>query len=99
MGLWDKAFLVFFLRMTWLSVLMTWIYNNNRRSILSVILLHFAYNLTFSFVHPIPETMHLYGTGLILIMATVIVTIWGPQTLTRWRGVSPRRPSEDSITC
>lgn len=51
-------------------------------SILSAILLHFAYNFTFSFVYPVPETMHLYGAVLILMMVIVIVIIWGPQTLT-----------------
>jgi hypothetical protein len=54
---------------------------------LSAILLHFAYNFTFSFVYPIPETMHLYGTTLVLLMVIGVVVMWGPQTLTR-RGVT-----------
>jgi len=47
----------------------------------SFILLHFAYNFTFSFVYPVPESVHLYGTVLVLLMVIVIVIIWGPQTL------------------
>jgi membrane protease YdiL (CAAX protease family) len=81
-GFGTTLFWLFLLRMALLSVPMTWVYNNNQRSILSAILLHFAYNLTFSFVYPIPETMHLYGTAAILMMVIVIVIIWGPQTLT-----------------
>jgi membrane protease YdiL (CAAX protease family) len=80
-GFGTTLFWLFLLRMTLLSVPLTWVYNNNRRSILSAILLNFAYNFTFSFVYPIPETMHLYGTVLILLMVIVIVIIWGPQTL------------------
>ncbi len=82
-GVGTTLFWLFMLRMVLLSVLITWIYNNNRRSILAAILFHFAYNFTFSFVYPIPEAMHLYGTLLILAMAVMIVVIWGPQTLTR----------------
>jgi len=81
-GFGTTLFWLFLLRMTLLSVPMTWVYNNNRRSILSAILLHFAYNFTFSFVYPVPETMHLYGTVLILMIAMAIIIIWGPQTLT-----------------
>lgn len=82
-GFGTMLFWLFLLRMTLISVLITWIYNNNQRSILSAILLHFAYNFTFSFVYPIPDTMHLFGTLLILLMVIVIVRFWGPQTLTR----------------
>lgn len=82
-GFGTGLFWLFLLRMTLLSVPMAWVYNNTRRSILSAILLHFAYNFTFSFVYPIPESMHLIGTGSILMMVIVIVLVWGPQTLTR----------------
>ncbi len=37
----------------------------------------------FSFVYPIPESVHLYGTVLTLVLAIVIIAIWGPQTLAR----------------
>lgn len=82
-GFGTNLFWLFLLRMTLLSVPMTWVYNSNQRSILSAILFHFAYNFTFSFVYPIPETVHLYGTALVLIMVVAIVTIWGSQMLTR----------------
>lgn len=86
-GFGTVLFWLFLLRMTLLSVIVTWVYNNNRRSILSAILLHFAYNFTFNLVYPVPETMHLYGTVLILITVIVVVIVWGPQTLAH-RGVS-----------
>jgi membrane protease YdiL (CAAX protease family) len=82
-GFGTPLFWLFLLRLTALSVPITWVYNNNRRSILSAILLHFAYNFTFSFVSPVPETMHGSGTVLTLLMGIVIVVAWGPRTLTR----------------
>jgi membrane protease YdiL (CAAX protease family) len=81
-GFGTLLFWLFLLRMTLLSVPITWVYNNNRRSILSAILLHFAYNFTFSFVYPVPDTMHIVGTGLMLLLDIVIVIAWGPKTLT-----------------
>lgn len=88
-GFRTNLFWLFLLRMTLLSVPMTWVYNSNQRSILSAILFHFAYNFTFSFVYPIPETVHLYGTALVLIMVVAIVTIWGSQMLTRPKALVP----------
>jgi membrane protease YdiL (CAAX protease family) len=82
-GFGTLLFWLFLMRMTLLSVPITWVYNNNRRSILSAILLHFAYNFTFSLVYPVPDTMHLSGTAFMLVMVVVIVIIWGPETLTR----------------
>jgi membrane protease YdiL (CAAX protease family) len=81
-GFGTLLFWLFLLRMTLLSIPITWVYNNNRRSILSAILLHFAYNFTFSFVYPVPETVHVVGTALMLALAALIVIGWGPETLT-----------------
>jgi membrane protease YdiL (CAAX protease family) len=64
--------------MTLLSVPITWVYNANRRSILSAILLHFAYNFTFSFVYPVPETMHVSGTVPVLSLAAIVAAVWEP---------------------
>jgi len=46
-GFGTTLFWLFILRMTLLSIPITWVYNNNQRSILSAVLLHFAYNFTF----------------------------------------------------
>ena len=77
------------LRMTRLSVPMTRVYNNSRRSIQSDILLHFACDLTFSFVCLIPAIAYLYGTMLTLILAAVIAIIWRPHTLACRKALAP----------
>jgi membrane protease YdiL (CAAX protease family) len=92
-GFGSTLFRLFLLRMTLISVLMTWVYNNNRRSILSAILFHFAYNFTFSLLYPISEAVHLYGTILTLILAIGVALIWGPQTLARRRKRGRREPA------
>jgi hypothetical protein len=48
-------------------------------SILSAVLFHFAYNFTFSLVHPVLESIHLHGTLLILIMAGIVMLLWHPE--------------------
>jgi membrane protease YdiL (CAAX protease family) len=87
-GFGTGLFWLFMLRMTVLSVLITWVYNNNRHSILSAILFHFAYNFTFSLVYPVPESIHLYGTTLVLLTSIIIVGIWGPKTIAGRKGLA-----------
>jgi membrane protease YdiL (CAAX protease family) len=82
-GAGTLLFWLFVLRMTLFSVPITWVYNHTGRSILSAILFHFAYNLTYSLVYPVPEGLHLTGTLLLLGAAVGIVIVWGPRTLTR----------------
>jgi membrane protease YdiL (CAAX protease family) len=89
-GFGTGLFWLFILRMTLISVIMTWVYNNNGRSILSAILLHFAYNFTFSFVYPIPESVHISGTVLVLLAVILLVALWGPRTLTRRKSLALR---------
>lgn len=72
-GFGTPLFWLFIIRMTLLSTVITWVYNHNRRSILSAILIHFAYNFTFSFIYPIPDRMHLTGTILIALLALAVV--------------------------
>lgn len=84
-GFGTMLFWLFVPRMAAISVLMAWLYNSNRRSILSAVLLHFAYDFTFGFVYPIPESTHLFGTFLILIMTVAVVVIWRDQRMTRQR--------------
>jgi hypothetical protein len=74
---------LFLCRLILISVVMTWVYNNNRAGILSAVLLHFAYNLTFSLVYPIPQGMHWSGTVLTLVAVALIAVYWGPRTLSR----------------
>jgi membrane protease YdiL (CAAX protease family) len=64
------------------SILITWIYNNNRRSTLSAVLFHFMVNF-------VGELLDLSLLGEIIyivawwIMAAVVVIVWKPQKLVR----------------
>jgi membrane protease YdiL (CAAX protease family) len=58
-----------------LSVLMTWVYNKNDRSILAVILLHFTYNFTPGLLYPFSAEVFLYQVVLLFMVAVGVVTI------------------------
>ncbi len=73
-GFGTGLFWLFLVRMIALSVIMTWVYNKNRNSILSAILLHFGFNFTFGFLHPAPAQVHLYGT--LLFVAFTVAVAW-----------------------
>ncbi len=62
------------------SVLITWVYNNNRRSILSAALFHFIVNLTGNLIE-ISATEELIRNILLLIAAIIIVQVYGANTL------------------
>jgi membrane protease YdiL (CAAX protease family) len=53
-GLFSQESLFFLLALVPLTILMTWVYNHNQRSILAAVLLHFTYNFTLGLVYPIP---------------------------------------------
>ncbi len=82
-GFGTAAFWLFLLRMPMLSLLMTWVYNNNRQSILSAILMHFSFNFTFGFFQPAPLLLHLFITAVFCVAGVGVVILWGPKTLTR----------------
>lgn len=65
-----------------MAVILTWIFNNTRRSTLAAILFHFACNATYELGNVTART-NLYST-LLWIAAAVAVVVWcGPVTLTR----------------
>ena len=64
------------------SVIMTWIYNNTQRSTLSAILFHFMMNFTGEFLR-LPGDFKNYQFLWLIVIAIVVVIIWGPATLTR----------------
>ena len=68
-----------------LSVLFTWIYNNTGRSTLSAILFHFMINFSAELL-PLPDRGRLYSLLLILVVTAAVAVIWGPETLTGWKG-------------
>jgi len=88
-GFGSRLFWLFPVRMTMLSLVMTWVYNNNGRSILSAVLLHFMFNFTFGFFYPAPDELHLYGTGMFVVFAALVTWIWGPERLVRGREKTP----------
>jgi membrane protease YdiL (CAAX protease family) len=63
------------------SIVMTWIYNNTRRSTLSAILFHFMINFTGELVALTPRAEVLLVL-LWLTAATGVTAIWGGETLT-----------------
>jgi len=58
-----------------LTILLTWAYNCNRRSILAAVLLHFTYNFTMSLVLPLSRTVNLVHLGLLFGTAAAVVIL------------------------
>jgi uncharacterized protein len=79
-----------------LSVLFTWIYNNNSRSILAAILFHFVLNLTGSVLYgsPVAEVAR---TILLAVAVGIVTYLWSPATLSTYRRriIAPPSPSHD----
>ncbi|HEY76297.1 MAG TPA: CPBP family intramembrane metalloprotease [Thermoflexia bacterium] len=84
LGLGSSRFWLFMVGMVPVSVLYTWIYNNTDRSILSAVLFHFTTNFTGELLS-LSSRAEFYNLLLIVIAATVVTVIWGPETLTRRR--------------
>jgi len=84
LGLGTSQFWLYMLDKVPQSILMTWLYNNNRRSTLSAILFHFMVNLVGKLFDLTlrAETFYI----LLWIVAAIGVTIvWGPERLARDR--------------
>lgn len=64
------------------SILMTWIYNNNRRSTLSAVLFHFMVNFVGELFDLALKAETIYIASW-WIMALIVVVIWKPQRLVR----------------
>ena len=62
------------------SVLMTWIYNNNNRSKLSAILVHFTINFTGEFFG-FPAAVKNYTLIWLALLVLVVIVVWGPDKL------------------
>jgi uncharacterized protein len=87
MGLLSLRFWLFFIQVLPLAVLFTWVYNNNGRSTLSAILMHFMTNSTITLIveirHALPERIEIIRTAIFVLAALVVVLFWGPKTLIR----------------
>lgn len=84
-------FLLFILQDVALAVILTWIHNNTRGSLLLVHLFHAASNATVGLLPILPmkpgdSLMPLYITVAVLVLvALAIVILYGPKTLSRTR--------------
>ncbi len=75
------------------AVIMTWVYNHTRRSILAAILLHFMMNFTLEFLR-LPGDFKVYHFVWLTIVAMVVILVYGPATLTgKARRIAPERAS------
>ena len=61
-----------------LAFIMTWVYNNTNRSILSAILIHFAFNFTLGFVQPTSIAFDLVNIVLMTLVAWALVRYFNP---------------------
>jgi membrane protease YdiL (CAAX protease family) len=73
---WDlgsAAFWLFTAGIFPLTVLLTWVYNQNNRSTLAAVLMHFTYNFTMSLVLPLSVVNNLFHVILLSIVAATVV--------------------------
>jgi membrane protease YdiL (CAAX protease family) len=80
LGVGSRAFWLFVLGIVVTTIIMTWIYNNNRRSTLSAVLYHFVVNFTGELVE-LSARAECYQFLLLVAMAILVTIIWGPKTL------------------
>jgi membrane protease YdiL (CAAX protease family) len=81
LGIWSWAFWLFMVGIVPLTFVVTWIYNNTRFSILSIILFHAVINF-FGELLAITQRADTIFTGLWFVAAAVVVLVWGPRTMT-----------------
>ncbi len=72
--------LLFFYNITLASILLTWIYNNNHRSVLAPALFHFMINFTGSVVS-IPLSVDIYKACIMTGVVLFVILFWHPGTL------------------
>jgi membrane protease YdiL (CAAX protease family) len=72
-GVGTPDFWYFMLAIVPLTILLTWVYNHNRRSILGAVLLHFMYNFSLGMVYPLSQNMNLLHVILMYAIAIGLV--------------------------
>jgi membrane protease YdiL (CAAX protease family) len=82
LGIGTQAFWLYMLDKVPQSILMTWIYNNTRRSTLTAILFHFMVNFTGELYELTLRADQIY-IGLQILAAFAVTTTFGPQRLMR----------------
>lgn len=92
LGFGTAAFWRFSIIAIVLSIFFTWVFNNNRSSTLSASLFHFSTNLTGNFFI-IPEMQETWLIVLLIILAVVIIMVYGSGDLARGRaGIQAVQP-------
>lgn len=81
LGVGTLFFWIFMLEFIPKTILITWIYNNNRRSTLSAVLLHFMDNFVGE-LFELTARAELYQFMLWVAAAIVVTIVWGPKMLT-----------------
>lgn len=71
------------------AVLITWLYNNTRRSVLAVVAFHFAGNFTGEVIGLVPE-LYGYSFAGTAVVAALVTVGWGAATLRRGGRPIPR---------
>jgi membrane protease YdiL (CAAX protease family) len=89
-GFVTPSFWFFLIGTVPLSILLTWVYNHNRKSILAAVLFHFAHNFTLGLVHPFSTTVNLLQ--VILLFATAMGIVLADRS--RLQIVAPRQDRE-----
>lgn len=84
LGVGTLFFWIFMLEFIPKTILITWIYNNNRRSTLSAVLLHFMDNFVGE-LFELTARAELYQFMLWVAAAIVVTIVWRPRTLTHKR--------------
>jgi membrane protease YdiL (CAAX protease family) len=73
-GVGTPDFWYFMLAIVPLTILLTWVYNHNRRSILGAILLHFMYNFSLGMVYPLSQNLNLLHVIFMYVIAIGMVS-------------------------
>jgi membrane protease YdiL (CAAX protease family) len=68
-----RDFWYFMLAIVPLTIMLTWVYNQNQRSILGAVLLHFMYNFSLGMVYPLSQNTNLLHVVFMYIIAIGLV--------------------------
>lgn len=81
-----------------IRILVTWVYNNTGGSVFSAILYHAMNNLSWVLFPNYGSHYDPFVTGVITIgAAAIVLSIWGPKTLTRNRFARPGGPNASNL--
>ncbi len=82
LGIFSLSFWLLLIGMIPQSIIMTWVYNNNRRSTLSAVLIHFMINFVGE-LFDLTRLAELYYILSWIVAAVVVILFWGPKSLKR----------------